>query len=128
MSEQKKAAWQILRGVLTAALISLLLMAGLALAVVWTHLSDEAITTLNQIIKLLSLFGGVFVCVRPGGRRGFFLGAAVGLLYMVLGYGLYCLLDDALLPFGMLAAEFSLGTLAGALCGALASNLPQRTG
>lgn len=122
MSERTQAIWRITRGVLAAALLSLLLMALLALAVVYARLSDEAISTLNQVIKLLSLFFGVFLCVHPGGRRGFFLGGAVGLLYMALGYGLYCLLDDVMLPFAMLAVEFSLGALLGALCGALLTN------
>ena len=126
MNDRMVATWKLLRGVLTAALISLALMALLAVAVVYVRLSDETITVVNQVIKLLSLFAGVLVCVRPGGRRGFFLGAAVGLLYMAVGYGLYCLLDDVMLPFGMLAVEFSVGALAGALSGALVSNLPPR--
>ena len=35
------------------------------------------------------------VSVGVGGERGFFTGAAVGLLYMIAGYALYCLLAQA---------------------------------
>ena len=126
MSERVALLLRILKGVLAAALISLVLMVLLALIVVYAQPGDSLITAVNQVIKLLSLFLGVLVCVGPGGRRGFLLGAAVGLCYMALGYGLYCLLDDTMLTFAMLALEFSMGAVLGALFGALVANLPAR--
>ena len=126
MSERVSILTRILKGVLAAALVSLMLMMLLALIVVYAQPGDSLIAAINQVIKLASLLLGVLVCVRPGGRRGFLLGAAVGLCYMALGYGLYCLLDDTMLTFSMLALEFSMGAVLGALAGALVANLPAR--
>ena len=106
--------------------MSLGLMAVLAGCVVRARLTDGTIQAINQAIKLLSLGAGVRACVRPGSRRGFFLGGAAGLLYMALGHGLYGLLGGIWPPYGLLAAEFAIGALLGALFGALLSNLPAR--
>ena len=128
MSDRMKTVWRLARGLLVAAAISLALMAALAACVVWARLHDDAIQAINQVIKLASIFTGVFVCVGRGGRRGFFLGGAVGLGYMALGHGLYALTAESIQPAGLLAVEFAAGALLGALSGALVSNLPGRAG
>ena len=84
-----KALWAILRGFLTAAAATLLGMLLLAAAVIYLEVSDGALTALNQLLKLLCVALGARFAVGVGGERGFFTGAAVGLLYMVLGYLLY---------------------------------------
>lgn len=126
MTERIKTAIRLGRGVLVGSLVSLGLMAALAVCVVYLHLADGTIQAVNQVIKLLSLCAGVRACVKPGGRRGFFLGGAVGLVYMALGHALYGLLGGIWPPYGLLAAEFTIGALLGALFGALLSNLPAR--
>lgn len=126
MTERMKTAGRLARGVLVGCLVSLGLMTVLAMCVVYMHLADGTIQAINQVIKLLSLCAGVRTCVKPGSRRGFFLGGAVGLVYMALGHGLYGLLGGIWPPYGLLAAEFAIGALLGALFGALLSNLPAR--
>ena len=90
-----KALWSILRGVLAAAAATLLGMLLLAAAVIYLEVSDGALTALNQALKLLCVALGARFAVGVGGERGFFTGAAVGLLYMIAGYALYCLLTQA---------------------------------
>ena len=114
------------KGLGAAVLITLVGMALLAAAVVWMPISDGALLALNQVLKIASIFCGAMVAVGLGGRRGFAVGAVVGVLYMVLGYGLYCLLDRAMAPTALLVGEFGLGAAIGALSGAVAANLKPR--
>lgn len=114
---------KILKGVLASLLTTIAFMAVLALLVVEMGLSDTALTVLNQIAKVLSIFAGALVAVRPGGEKGFALGAAAGTLYMVTGYALYCVLDGALVTVGLLAGEFLMGAALGAVSGAVVANL-----
>ena len=95
-----KALWAILRGFLTAAAATLLGMLLLAAAVIYLEVSDGALTALNQLLKLLCVALGARFAVGVGGERGFFTGAAVGLLYMAVGYALYWQLGGALFSAG----------------------------
>lgn len=113
----------ILKGVALSLVVTLVFMAGLALLVVRFGLSDNALTALNQLTKVTAIFMGVWASVGRGGQRGFALGAATGLIYMVLSYGIYCLLDGQMVPAGVLAGEFAMGAGLGALSGALVANL-----
>lgn len=113
----------LVKGVAVAMLVTLSWMAVLALFVVRFGLSDSALTALNQVAKICSIFVGALLAIGRGGEKGFATGAAVGLMYMVLGYALYCLLDGALLSFGLLAGEFAMGALLGAISGAVVANL-----
>lgn len=114
----------IAKGVLTALGVTLCLMALMALMVVQFGLSDGALTAMNQGVKMIAIFSGVWACVGRGGQRGFALGAVTGLLYMVIAYGLYCLMDHQLAPALVLTGEFLMGAGLGALSGALLANLP----
>ena len=58
-----------------------------------------------------------------GGERGFFTGAAVGLLYMVVGYALYWQLGGALFSAGAMLLEMLAGGICGAAVGAVCANL-----
>ncbi len=126
MSDRMHVLLRVLSGVAAAAGATLLGMALLTVVVMCTGMSDAAITACNQAIKLASLFAGVWVTVRPGGRKGLLLGSAVGLIYMAVGYGLYCLLDEAMITFAYLAVEFAMGAVLGGLMGAFLANLPTR--
>ena len=121
-----KALWAILRGFLTAAAATLLGMLLLAAAVIYLEVSDGALTALNQLLKLLCVALGARFAVGVGGERGFFTGAAVGLLYMAVGYALYWQLGGALFSAGAMLLEMLLGGGFGAAAGAVCANLHPR--
>ena len=70
---------------MAAAAATLLGMLLLAAAVIYLEVSDGALTALNQALKAVCVALGARFAVGVGGERGFFTGAAVGLLYMVIG-------------------------------------------
>ena len=123
---RKGALLGIFKGVLIALLAQGVGMAILAFAVVTLGLSDTAITVCNQALKVVAICAGVRAAVGIGGTRGFLLGSVTGLLYMVLCYAIYCLLDGALVSPGLLVAEFLIGAALGALSGAVVANLRPR--
>ena len=116
----------ILKGLGVAVAITLLGMALLAAIVIFTPISDGALTALNQVLKVASVFFGVLCAVKRGGERGLALGALVGLLYMILGYAAYCMIDAALAPAGQMALEFAMGALIGAVSGVICANMKPR--
>jgi putative membrane protein (TIGR04086 family) len=113
----------LLKGIGSAILITLAGMVLLSAIVVFFPVSDGALLALNQILKIASIFFGALIAVGFGGKRGFALGAAIGLIYMVLGYALYCLLDRSLSNAVQMTGEFLLGALIGALSGAVVANI-----
>lgn len=113
-----------LKGLLTAAGVTLPGMALLAFLVVYGNLADGALTALNQVLKLTAIFLGAYRAVGRGGTRGLALGGAVGLMYIALGYGICALWTEPVVTGGMLALEFLAGLALGGVSGALTANLP----
>ncbi len=123
MENWKVNALKLFRGVAIAALVTLPGMLLLAACVVLFGVSDGAIGVCNQLLKALAVFMGAVSAVGRGGSRGFVTGAAVGLVYMLVGYGVYCALDGSLWALGILGAEALFGAAIGALSGAIAANM-----
>ena len=115
--------YKVLRGVAAASLCTLPGMALLALMVVLMPIEDSTLVALNQLLKALSVFIGVYFAVGRGGSRGFITGAAVGLVYMLLGYGLYCSLEGSAGAWALLGGEALFGALIGAVSGAVCANM-----
>lgn len=124
----KETASALLRGLLAAICLNVAGMAVLACLVVYGHIGDGVLTTLNQALKLAAIFAGTWAAVGPGGNRGFALGAAIGLVYIALGYGICALWDGTAFDGWMLAVEFLMGALLGGVSGAFIANLPGRKG
>lgn len=114
------------KGLLAAVSVTLAAMVLLAALIMVVAISDGALLIVNQLVKLTAVFLGAKTAVGIGGRRGFALGASVGLLYMVFGYALYSLLDGALAGAQLMAAEFAIGAGAGGLSGAICANMKPR--
>ena len=125
-SARAAALGSILKGVLISAAATLVGMLLLAAAVVWLDISDGALSALNQVLKLVSILLGARFAVGVGGERGFLTGAAVGLVYMILGYVLYWQLGGAVFSFAAMLLEMLLGGAMGAVTGAVCANLRPR--
>ena len=125
-SARLKALWALTRGLLAAVAATLAGMLLLAAAVIYLDVTDGALAALNQLIKLFSVVLGARLAVGVGGERGFFTGAAVGLLYMALGYVLYWQLGGALFSAAAMLLEMLVGCLVGAAAGAVCANLHPR--
>ena len=121
-----KALWALTRGLLAAVAATLAGMLLLAAAVIYLDVTDGALAALNQLLKLFSVVLGARLAVGVGGERGFVTGAAVGLLYMALGYVLYWRLGGALFSAAAMLLEMLAGFAVGAAAGAVCANLRPR--
>lgn len=121
-----RALWALTRGLLAAVAATLAGMLLLAAAVIYLDVTDGALAALNQLIKLFSVVLGARLAVGVGGERGFVTGAAVGLLYMALGYVVYWRLGGALFSAAAMLLEMLVGLAVGAAAGAVCANLRPR--
>ena len=117
----------LLRGLVNAIAVTLVGMAVLALLVVYARLSDNALLSVNQLLKLAAIFVGTWTAVGRGGTNGFVTGVIVGVIYVALGYGLCAVRESADMNGMMLTVEFLMGALLGGVSGALTANLPAKS-
>ena len=126
MKKRKANIAAIAKGFFAAALITLLLMAVLTVIVWKVDVDDAMLVLVNQLLKIAAVALGTYVAVGRGGQAGFLTGAAVGTLYIALGYALYAALGGPVSVSSILG-EWMTGAAAGALTGAIAANLPARS-
>lgn len=112
----------ILKGVFAAAAATLVGMLLIALLTVFSRISDNTLTILNQLLKFISILLGVRIAVGRGGSRGFVTGAVTAALYMLSGYVLYVCLGGLYDTVSMLC-ELLLGAAVGAVTGAVLANM-----
>ena len=122
ISRRLNSPWaDILKGVLLGIAATAVLVALFALVISLIDISDSAVRTVNQGIKLLSIVLGVLAAVRPGDAGGTMRGALVGLVYMAAGVLVYALLTSQPLTAYAYLADLLLGVAAGGLTGMLRS-------
>lgn len=124
--DRMERVFRVLRGTLAAGAITLLLMAGITLLVIYAGLRTAHLTAINQAVKLVSILAGTLLAVGIGGEKGLLTGALVGMLYMLLGYGFYSLIDGSEPTAKVLAMEIAAGALVGAVTGVVLANLRGR--
>ena len=115
--------FSLLKGLLTAVVLTLAGMLALAALIVFARISDGWLAALNQILKLAAIAAGVCAAVGRGGSRGFFTGAAMALIYMIFGYAMYVALGGGAFDAAQMLGEMLLGAAAGGVAGAICANL-----
>ncbi len=122
-SERLFRLTRVLRGVLLASAVTLVGMAALAVLVIYANVSDSTLTALNQVLKVISIFAGAVFAIGFGGEKGLVTGALVGILYILAGYGFYCLSDGSEADAVVLLTELAAGVIAGGVFGVTVANM-----
>jgi len=120
-----KAALEIVKGLTISIAVSLLLVLVFALVIKTANIPNDYITPVNQAIKALSLLTGSLFSfkIKSGGWKK---GLVLGVLYIVLAYAIFSLLDGKF-KFGMsLLYDFLLGAAMGLICGVIAVNITRK--
>ena len=120
--KKQSAAGAIARGVLVAASITVVGVAGFALLLNWWNAADRVITAVNQVVKFVSILAGVASAMRSGEEGGAMRGACVGVLYMTLGIVCYSLLMGQSPRLTAYLADLGMGLAAGGLFGMILVN------
>ena len=123
---KNNTALRLLKGLLTAVGVTIAGVAVFALLMQWIRPADGVVRLINQLLKLASVGVGVYVAVGWGCEGGLLRGAAVGLVYMAIGVGVYALLSGQSASLSAYAADLAMGVASGGLIGMILSNLPAR--
>lgn len=111
----------LLKGVLISICVSLVGIFIFALVLKFINISDFVIKIINQIIKILSVFLGVKVCLKRDRSKTLIKGLIVGVLYTILSYFIFSLLVSSF-SFGLnLIYDVVFLGLAGMLCGVISA-------
>ena len=81
------------RGTLYAVILTLVSVLIFALLVKVFGMSSGAIKPITQIIKVVSIFIGVLVVLRTVEKRAWLHGAILGLVYTVLAFFIFSIID-----------------------------------
>ena len=117
---------RLVKGLGAALLVTVAGVAVFALLMQWIRPSDSLVRLINQLLKLASVGTGVYVAVGRGCEGGLLRGAAVGLVYMAIGVGMYALLSGQSASLSAYAADLAMGVASGGLIGMILSNMSGR--
>jgi len=118
----------LLKGLISAILLTLILMLILAVCAVYLKLSDTAIMWANQFIKIFSIIIGVAAGVGRGGENGFIKGMVLAMVYMILGYVLCIISGGHTYNTVSMLGEILIGAAVGGISGAVFANLSPSKG
>lgn len=125
MEERKNSTvfLSIVKGSLVALCISLVGVLVFAFCLKFTSLSDKLITPINQVIKGLSIFFGVFFGLRKRKDKGLVSGLVIGLVYTIVAFLVFSLLSSSFVFDMTLLYDMIFGTLIGGICGIICINV-----
>lgn len=116
----------IIKGSLIALCISLVGILIFAFILKFASISDKAIRPINQIIKGVSVLVGVFVAMRKVDKMGLVGGLLIGLVYTILAFVVFSILDGNFEFNLTLLNDLLFGGIMGAICGIIAVNVKRR--
>ncbi len=121
----RESFWgQIVRGVVTALLTTLISVLVFAFILSVTNLSDGVIKPINQIIKLISVFLGCFLAIRED--KGFIKGGLIGLISAILTLLIFAILAGGVNSWVSAIIDLVCGFITGGLSGVISVNLPRK--
>ena len=83
----------ITRGTIVALCIVMVSILLFAFIVKWASLSESVISAVNQIIKIVAIFFGVWACIKKSSEKYLYKGMLVGALFSVLSFLLFSALN-----------------------------------
>ena len=113
----------IVKTVVIAVLISMVLVLVFALVVKATDIDGDAISYVNQGIKIVSVLVGTLIGFKRGGKAGWIKGLLSGVLYVATSFLVFSLISENLSFDNLTWVDFLTGAAVGMICGILTVNL-----
>lgn len=111
------------KGSLCALCISLVLILVFAFLLKFTNIPESAITPINQVIKGVSIFFGVFIGLRKIKELGLFSGLLIGFIYIMLAFVIFSILNGGFSFDLTLLTDIIFGAVIGGICGIICVNI-----
>ncbi len=122
--KQNSSAWMaIAKGVVVGLCVSLVGILLFAFILRFTSISDKVIAPVNEVIKGVSIFFGVFIGLKKYKKMGFLNGILIGFLFTVVAFLVFSLLDGAFCFDRTFVNDMLFGSIIGAICGIICVNL-----
>ena len=112
-----------LRGAIVAISISLVLILLFALLIRFFGISDNLIMPINQIIKILSIFFGVFLALKDHAQNGLVKWLIICVVYTLIAYITFSILSGYFKLSLSLLYDILFGGIIGAISGIISVNL-----
>ena len=113
----------IFKGSVVSLCVSLLLVLVFAFLLKFTNIPDGAISPINQVIKGLSVFVGVFIGLKKSKELGLVSGLLIGIVYTTLAFLVFSLLSGSMSFDASFLIDVVFGGIIGAVCGIICVNL-----
>ena len=113
----------LLKGTLVSLCISLILVLVFAFLLKFTNIPDTAILPVNQVIKGVSIFLGVFIGMRKSREMGLICGLLIGICFTILAFLIFSLLSGNFAVDLTLFIDMIFGAVIGAICGIISVNI-----
>lgn len=122
-SEKNTSLFCIVKGVLIGLCVALVGILLFAFILRFTSVSDKIIAPVNQVIKGVSIFLGVFVGLKKIKKNGLLFGFLIGLFFTIVAFLVFSLLDGAFNFDRTFVNDLIFGSVIGAICGIICVNL-----
>ena len=103
--------------------ISLVLVLVFAFLLKFTNIPDSAISPVNQVIKGVSIFLGVFIGLKKCKELGLVSGLLIGFIYTLLAFLVFSILSGSFTFNITLLTDIVFGAIIGAICGIISVNI-----
>lgn len=125
LKEEKKPNFvlSIMKGVFVGLCVSFVGILLFAFVLRFTTVSDKIITPVNQVIKGLSIFFGVFLGLRKQKDLGLVKGFLIGFCFVIVAFLVFSILDGAFVFDKTFLNDTIFGSIIGAICGIICVNL-----
>ena len=110
----------IVRGVISSVLVALSAILIFALILRWASISNTAIKTINQFIKVIAIFAGCFFSLK--GEKGLIKGAVCGGFFSIIMFLLFSIIGGKTAFSGWFFLEVLFGAIVGGISGILTVN------
>ncbi len=125
--DRMKMVGTILKGSLIALCISLILVLVFAFLLKFTNIPDSIIYPINQVIKGVSIFLGVFISLKKTKELGLVNGLLIGFIYTFIAFLVFSILSRNFSFDITLLTDIVFGAIIGAICGIICVNIKKST-
>ena len=113
----------IVKGVVVGLCVALVGILIFAFILRFTNISDKIIAPVNQVIKGVRIFFGVFIGLKKHKSMGLLSGFLIGLFFTIAAFLVFSILDGAFSFDRTLVNDIIFGSIIGAICGIICVNL-----
>ncbi len=113
----------LIKGSLVSLCISLVGILVFAFILKFTNIPESVIAPVNQVIKGLSVFIGVFIGLKKSKEMGLVSGLLIGLVYTILAFFVFSILAGSFVFDRTLLNDIIFGAIMGSICGIICVNI-----